>query len=115
MSDVKNDVVYEIPCVSMKETADGYFYAFELPGIGKENAKLSVEGRTLTLKANATHENPAGFKCVAKEFEPKNYSASLDLPDMADTSSLEAKLENGLLTVKVAKRPETAARKITIG
>ncbi len=33
---------------------------------------------------------------------------------MADTKALSAKLENGVLTVIVKKRPETQAKKIDI-
>ena len=39
---------------------------------------------------------------------------SVDMPEMADMSTLAAKLENGILTVTVKKRPETQARKIAI-
>lgn len=113
--DKKETVAYDIPSVTMKETPEGYTYQFELAGLGKDDAKLSVEGRTITLKTHTAHENPAGFKCVAKEFEYKNYAVSVDLPEMADPATIDAKLENGLLTVNVAKRPETAARKIAIG
>ena len=40
---------------------------------------------------------------------------SADLPEMADPAALSAKLENGILTVTVKKRPETQPRKIEIG
>ena len=39
---------------------------------------------------------------------------SVDLPEMADAATLSAKLENGILTVIIKKRPETKATKIDI-
>ena len=39
---------------------------------------------------------------------------SADLPEMADPSTLAAKLENGVLTVTIQKRPETQPKKIDI-
>ena len=87
----------------------------KLPGIGKKDADLHVEGRTLTLKTHATWQNPAGFRQVEAEFDRENYAASVDLPEMADVASLAATLENGILTVTVQKKPETQPRKIAIG
>ena len=88
---------------------------FMIPGIGKKDVDLHVEGRTLTLKTHATWQNPAGFREVETEFLRENYAASLDLPEMADASTLAATLENGILTVTVQKKPETQPRKIAIG
>ena len=85
-----------------------------LPGIGKEDAELHVEGRTLVLKAHSKYQNPAGFKQVAGEFEYENYAMSADLPEMADLSTMSAKLENGILAVTIKKRPETQPKKIEI-
>lgn len=107
--------IYEVPSVAMKETPEGWTFTFEIPGISKENAELSVEGRTLTLKTKSKYEKPAGFKCVACEFERNNYAVSVDLPERAEPATLSAALENGILAVTIAKKPETCARKITIG
>ena len=70
---------------------------------------------TLTLKTHTKFQNPAGFRQVAAEFEHENYAMSIDLPELADASTLTAKLENGVLLVSVKKRPETQPRKISIG
>lgn len=107
-------VKYMVPAVSMNERADGYDIRFVIPGVGKGDADLNVEGRTLVLKTHAKHQQPAGFRQVAAEFDYADYAASVDLPEMADPSALKASLVNGILTVAVAKRPETQARKIEI-
>jgi len=57
----------------------------------------------------------AQFKQVAREFDYENYAMSLDLPEMADLATLEAKLADGVLTVNIKKRPETQPKKIAIG
>ena len=106
---------YLLPAVSMNERPDGYDLRFVIPGVGKGDADLDVQGRTLVLKTHAKHEKPAGFRQVASEFDYADYAASIDLPEMADPSSLSAKLENGVLTVTIKKRPETQPKKIEIG
>lgn len=105
---------FVVPSATFTEKPDEYELKVLVPGIGKEDAELHIEDKTLTLKTHATHQNPAGFKQVSAEFERTNYAMSADLPDMADPSSLTAKLENGVLTVAVKKRPETQAKKIEI-
>ncbi len=105
---------FVVPASSFTERPEAYEIKVTLPGVGKEDAELHVEGRTLTLKTHAKYQNPAGFKQVACEFERVNYAMSADLPELADTSKLSARLENGILTVTVEKRPESQPKKIEI-
>ena len=105
---------YVVPSATFTEKPEEYEFKAMLPGIARQDAELHIEGRTLTLKTHATHQNPAGFKQIAAEFARSNYAMSADLPEMADPSTLAAKLENGVLTVTVRKRPETQAKKIEI-
>ena len=86
-------------------------YAF---AVSKEDAELHMDGRTLTLKTHAKHQNPAGFKQVAAEFERANYAISAELPEMADQKAMTARLENGVLTVTIKKRAETQPKRIEI-
>ena len=106
---------FTVPAATLAEKPTEYELKAELPGIGKEDAELHMEGRTLTLKTHAKYQNPAGFKAVTTEFERANYAMSVDLPELADASTLAAKLENGVLFITVKKRPETQPRKISIG
>ena len=110
-----NKESYIVPTATLNETPEAYEIKMLLPGVGKEDAELHMEGRTLTLKTHTKFQNPAGFRQVAAEFEHENYAMSIDLPELADASTLTAKLENGVLLVSVKKRPETQPRKISIG
>ncbi len=105
---------FVVPSTQFMEDPNGYILKVTLPGIGKGDAELHIEGRTLVLKAKTKFHNPAGFKQVAAEFEHENYAMSADLPEMADLSTMTAKLENGLLEVSIKKRPETQPKKIEI-
>ena len=110
-----NEEKFTVPSVKLTESPDGYELKAVVPGIGKDDADLHMEGKTLTLKTHAKYQNPAGFKQVAAEFERINYAMSVEVPEMADTATLTAKIKNGVLTVAMKKRPETQPRKITIG
>lgn len=109
-----NEEKFVVPTAVLSERPDEYELRIEIPGVGKDEAELHVEGKTLTLKTHAKYQNPAGFKQVAAEFERQNYAMSADLPELANPAALTAKLENGVLTVVVKKRAEMQAKKIEI-
>lgn len=109
-----NKEKFVVPTATMVEKPEEYVLKVEVPGIGKEDAELHMDGKTLTLKTHAKYQNPAGFKQVAAEFERTNYAISAELPEMADPKTLSAKLENGVLTVTILKRAETKPTQIQI-
>ena len=105
---------FATPAVYMAERPEGYDITFEIPGAGKGDVDLHVDGRTLSMKTHAKHENPAGFRCAVREFARTDWAASLDLPDQADPATVAGRVENGVLTVTVSKRAELKPRKIEI-
>lgn len=109
-----NEEKYVVPAATYREDPDGYEFKFQVPGVGKGEAELKIDGKTLALKTGTKYQNPAGFKQIVAEFDRTDYAISVDLPEMADPKTLSAKLENGVLEVSVKKRPETQARRIEI-
>ena len=109
-----NEEKFIVPSATLSERPEEYELKIVVPGIGKGDADLHMEGKTLTLKTHAKYQNPAGFKQVANEFERVNYAMSVEIPEMADPATLTAKIENGILTVIMKKRPETQPKKIDI-
>ena len=109
-----NEEKFIVPSATLSERPEEYELKIVVPGIGKEDADLHMEGKTLTLKTHSKNQNPAGFKQVAEEFERVNYAMSAEIPEMADPATLSAKIENGILTVIMKKRPETQPKKIEI-
>ncbi len=107
--------LFATPTVRANETPDGYEITFEIPGAGKGDVDLHVDGRTPSTKTHAKHENPSGFRCAVREFARANYAASLDLPDLVDPATIAGRVENGVLTVTMSKRAELKPRKIEIG
>ena len=105
---------FVVPTATMIEKPEAYELRIEVPGVGKEDAELHMDGKTLTLKTHAKFQNPAGFKQVAAEFARSNYAISADLPEMADPKALTAKLENGVLSVVIRKRAESQPKQIEI-
>ena len=100
-----NEENYIVPSATLSERPEEYELKIVVPGVGKGDADLHMEGKTLMLKTHAKYQNPAGFKQVAAEFDRVNYAMSVEIPEMADPATLAAKIENGILTVVMKKRP----------
>ena len=49
---------YVVPTATMNERPEDYELVFEVPGIGKGEADLHVENRSLMLKTHAQYQAP---------------------------------------------------------
>ena len=85
---------------------------FALAGFSKENLTIEVkpEDRTLTVAA-ATDEGGEHERRIARRSFKKTY---INYDDNLDLANAKAQFENGLLSIKVPKRPETEPVAINI-
>jgi HSP20 family protein len=73
----------------------------DVPGLSKEQLVIGIEGRILRIRA--------------KDDAPRSFSTTYKLGSPVDTSKSEAKLENGVLTLKLTKiSPESRETVLTI-
>ena len=61
-----NETKYIVPSATLSESPEKFELKFVVPGIGKGDADLHIEGKTLTLKTHAKHGAPEGFKAAAE-------------------------------------------------
>ncbi len=107
--------------VDVTEKDGAYVVHAEIPGVKKDDIQVTIEGNQVTIAA----EVKKGWE--SKDGEPTNggrllraeryYGAayrSFLLPVELDESTSEAKYENGVLELKLAKKPALAGRKLTI-
>ena len=80
---------FATPAVYMAERPEGYDITFEIPGAGKDDVDLHVDGRTLRLRTTKKPaEKPAGFREAVREFDPDaNCAVTVDLPELADPAT----------------------------
>jgi HSP20 family protein len=88
----------------------------DLPGVAREDVQVSAEGRKVTLKAELRRSDDQidGQRLVWRERSVASFERSFVLPQEVDQASSNAKLENGVLTLTLAKRQPAAASRITI-
>ncbi|CAI9274266.1 unnamed protein product [Lactuca saligna] len=84
-----------------KEDNDSLNFRFDMPGIDKDNVKISVEQNTLVIRAEAEKETED------EEEPPRRYSSRIDLPLNAyRVDEIKAELKNGVLKIRVPKVKE---------
>ncbi len=103
--------------VDVREDADHIYVEAELPGFKKEEVDVTLENQTLTISAERRESNgqnkPQG-EWLLNERRYSRFLRSFTLPPTVDEHTVNAKLNDGLLTITLNKREETKPRKITV-
>jgi HSP20 family protein len=103
--------------VDVREDADHIYVEAELPGFKKDEVDITLENQTLTISAERkSEEKKQGDKgeLLLHERRYSRFLRSFTLPPTVDEQSVNAKLNDGLLTVTLNKREETKPRKVTV-
>ncbi|XP_020214905.1 heat shock 22 kDa protein, mitochondrial isoform X2 [Cajanus cajan] len=83
-----------------RETEDALLLRVDMPGLGKEDVKISVEQNTLTIKGEGAKESE-------DEESARRYSSRIDLPDkLYKIDQIKAEMKNGVLKLVVPKMKE---------
>ena len=100
--------------VDIRETGTGYAVTADLPGVKKEDIKLTVENDVLTIRAahhSVTEQNEEGF--LMRERTAGTYERAFRLENV-DENAVEAAFENGVLTVTLPRRNAASGKTIAI-
>ncbi len=104
------------PALDVAESDRTYTVKLEMPGVAKEDVKVSVEGRQVTVQAQSqrTEEKKEGDRVVYRERSATSYARTFTLPLEVDQSDAQARLEHGVLTLTLPKRGARTAAQIAV-
>lgn len=104
------------PALDVAETDQGYTVKLEVPGVAKEDVKVSIEGRQISVQAQTqrSEEKKDGERVVYRERSVSSYARTFTLPQEVDQAEAGAKLDNGVLTLTLPKRGARTAAQITV-
>jgi HSP20 family protein len=94
--------------VDLYEDDGHYFARLELPGVKKDDLKVELHDHQLTV---ACERKPADSETVASATVFKRV---VTVPEGIDPDQVSAKLEDGILTVALAKSAERKPRQIAV-
>jgi HSP20 family protein len=104
------------PALDVAESERTYTVKLEMPGVAKEDVKVSVEGRQITVQASTqrSDEKKDGERVLYRERSVSSYARTFTLPAEVDQSEAGAKLEHGVLTLTLPKRGARSAAQIAV-
>jgi HSP20 family protein len=102
--------------VDVREDGDHLYVEAELPGFKKDEVDITLENQTLTISGERreTPENEKKGDWLLNERRYTRFLRSFTLPSTVSEQSVNAKLENGVLTITLNKREESKPRKIAV-
>lgn len=96
------------------EQDGAWVWTADLPGIAPEGLNVTVENGVLTLEARRAETVPEGATIRYSERRAFELRRTVSLPDTVDVDGIAATLDNGVLTLKLPKKPESRPKTIEI-
>ena len=112
--DWNNDLTWR-PAVDVTEKEDGYLVHAELPGLNKDDVKISFENNVLTLSGEKKlehEENKDNYHRVERAYG--KFERSFRLPEGVNAEAIKASYKNGVLTVDIPKSEKAKPKEIEI-
>jgi HSP20 family protein len=105
-----------MPRIDVSENEKAYEVRAELPGVNKEDVKVSIDGNRVTIEGDIqqANEQRQGDQLVYSERVTRKYQRSFTLPTEVDEAGAQARLENGILMLTLPKKQPGAAKRLTI-
>ncbi|NIA29545.1 MAG: Hsp20/alpha crystallin family protein [Calditrichaeota bacterium] len=111
----EDDSVVWTPRMDIKETKDAFEISADLPGLKKEDVKISLKDGVLTISGERKYENEK--KDQDKYYMERvygNFSRSFSLPADVKDKEIKANLKNGVLTLSLPKAEKVKPKEIEI-
>lgn len=102
------------PPVDIVEDEGGITLTADLPGAARDALSVRVDGDTLTLEAPIRLGEPAELEALYVERRAARYLRSFTLSRELDSTNIEARLKDGVLTLRLPKFERARPRRIEV-
>jgi HSP20 family protein len=86
----------------------------EVAGLKPEDLEIEIKDDVLTLKGESASDSIGDGSYLLREIQHGGFRRSLHLPEPIEVEKVEAKVENGLLTIRLPKAEEARPKTIKI-
>ena len=102
--------------IDVVEEDKAYVVHAEVPGVVKDDLQVTIDGNQVTIAAEVKRngERKEGERTLHVERFVGQLFRSFTLPTELDETASEAKYENGVLELRLAKKAPQAGRKLSI-
>ncbi|MBA3707150.1 MAG: Hsp20/alpha crystallin family protein [Bacteroidetes bacterium] len=97
--------------MNVSEDENVFVVELSAPGFKKEDFKVEVDNKTLTISGEQKEEKEENEKTFRrKEFNYGSFRRSFSLPETINDQDIDAKYDNGILKVRLPKKEEAKAK-----
>ena len=102
--------------IDVSESDKAYIVQAEVPGVAKEDIHVSVEGNTVTLRAEVKQQDSQSRdeKVLRTERYYGAVARSFQMPQDIDPANSKARYDNGVLTLTLPKKQAGASQRLSI-
>lgn len=103
------------PAVDIIERDSEYEVRMELPGVCKDDVKITIENNVLTIrgeKKQQSAEEEKDFRRIERSYG--SFQRSFTLPTTVRAEKIEAAVAEGVLSVKLPKADEARSKQIEV-
>jgi HSP20 family protein len=103
------------PAVDIYETENELVLKADVPDVNQKDIDVRVENQTLTIAGTRNfekNEDRKGFHRIERSYG--NFVRSFAVPNAFNTEAISASYQNGVLTVKLAKKEAAKPRQIKV-
>ncbi len=103
------------PSADISETDTEYLIKAEIPGVKKEDVKVTIQDGVLTIQGERKMEKEEKDKKYHRiERSYGSFTRSFRLPDDADESAVKAEFKDGLLNVTLTKSAKAKPKSVNV-
>lgn len=103
------------PQLNVTDDTNKFYLRAELPGVTSDALDIQATGRTIAISGERQiPEENANARYHRREREAGKFSRVMAMPSEIDADRIEAKLDNGILTVMVPKAESAKPRQIKV-
>ena len=102
--------------VDVKENPNEFIVQAEIPGAGKENINVDIDGNVVNIRAQISQvdSETKDDKLLRSERYFGEVSRSFQLPGDIDQTASKARYENGVLTLNLVKSQKKGGQRMAI-
>lgn len=101
------------PLADVEETDDAYLVEIELPGVKRHDVDIEIAGRRVSVQGERKEKERVGI-LRRRERTVGRFHYEVTLPGDVDEDSVEAHLDEGVLTLRLPKPEHERPRRIQI-
>jgi HSP20 family protein len=101
--------------VEVHEDDKGYEVRAEVPGAKKDDIRVAIDGNQVSISTEIKEEKEtSGKRALVKELYYGSCARRFSLPHEVDAKGSSAKLDNGVLTLRLPRATESSSRTLKI-